>query len=256
MKEQIISLNDKHSITDLLLNDEGLAKRLQGNHQKTKIAITDANTGELLGEYSNKILTTGSMFSACKAFGIESELILPSYNTEMHFEEDQAGDRGNYDESFVCLFCVGDDGCGETQKDVFVCNYDDRIEPLNKSDLDTGNVAALKLQIFPFRWQSAGADLPDELRKYYFGRKIYGDKIAYFFKKFDTTPELHVKYADGTQVDDNMYTNDTDQGIECYIETRLRITRNDFRDYFENVIGWDNARISTVSLCYAKKITR
>jgi hypothetical protein len=32
---------------------------------------------------------------------------------------------------------------------------------------------------------------------------------------------------------------------------RLRITRLDFRDYFENVLGWDKARISSLSLCLA-----
>ena len=38
---------------------------------------------------------------------------------------------------------------------------------------------------------------------------------------------------------------------ECYIETRLRITKLDFRDYFDKVLGWENARISTISLNYA-----
>ena len=32
---------------------------------------------------------------------------------------------------------------------------------------------------------------------------------------------------------------------------RLRITRLDFRDYFENVLGWDKSRISSLSLCTA-----
>ena len=32
---------------------------------------------------------------------------------------------------------------------------------------------------------------------------------------------------------------------------RLRITRLDFRDYFENVLGWDKARISAMTLCFA-----
>ena len=32
---------------------------------------------------------------------------------------------------------------------------------------------------------------------------------------------------------------------------RLRITKLDFRDYFENVLGWDKARISSLSLCTA-----
>ena len=247
MKERVISLDDKHSISDLLASDSGLSQRLHGNSQKTKITITDHDTGEVLGEFENKIVITGSMFSACKAFGIESELDLPSDNDEMHFDNDQPKVPGDYSESIVQLFCVGDDGCGPVPKDVYPVNYTDRIAPL--TDLDNVQIGC----IYPFRFQNIDNDLPDQLRDYYFGRKTFTNKIAYFFKKFDTTPALHVMYTDGTQVDDNMYASDTEQVAECYVETRLRITRNDFRDFFEEIIGWDNARISTLSLCYARE---
>lgn len=243
--EKIISIDDTHSIKDLLYSNPGLSKRLNGNGQKTKITITDHDTGRVLGEYTNKILITGSMFSGCKAFGIDTELNLNSYNDEMHFDNDQEKKVGNYKDSIVQLFCIGDDGCGSTQKDVYICNYTDRIKPL--TDLNNIEIGC----IYPFRFQDIDDDIPDQLRDYYFGRKEYTDKIAYYFKKFDTIPELHVMYTDGTQVDDNMYISTTDQVAECYIETRLRITRNDFRDFFEKTIGWDNARISSLSLCYA-----
>jgi hypothetical protein len=245
MDEKIISLNDKHSIRDIVTNKD-LTDRLGGKVKKTKITITDHDTGEVLGEYENKVVISGSMFSGCRIFGIDSSLILPTYNDEMHFDKDQEK-LLNYDSSIVQLFCVGDDGCGSTQRDVYPVNYTDRIKPL--TDLDNIELGC----IYPFRFQNADDDLPEQLRSYYFGRKTYSDKnkIAYYFKKFDTTPELHVMYADGTQVDDNMYNSDTDQIAECYVETRLRITRNDLRDFFEQMIGWENARISTLSLCYA-----
>jgi len=259
MKEKIISLDDKHSIRDILVSDQGLSKRLKGNGQKTKITIIDHDTGEILGEYQNKILVTGSMFSACKAFGIKSELDLPSYNDEMEFDNDQEKKVGDFDGSLVQLFCIGDDGCGSTQKDVYICNYTDRIVPLTEEDLlDPEPETTCIKKLYPFQYRDINDDLVDELRDYYFGRKTYYNnlnKIAYYFKKFDTTPQLHVMYTDGTQVDDNMYNSNTDQIAECYVETRLRITRNDFRDFFEKVIGWDNARISTLSLCYAWEYT-
>lgn len=245
MSEKIISLNDKHSITDLLKSDHNLTDRLGGKVKKTKITLTDHYTGEVIGEYENKVVISGSMLSGCKIFGIDTNLILPSYNDEMEFDNDQEKIPGNFDKSIVQLFCIGDDGCGATQKDVFVCNYTDRIKPL--TDIDNVEIGC----IYPFRFQDIDDDLPEQLRDYYFGRKTYTDKIAYYFKAFDTTPELHVMYTDGTQVDDNMYANNTDQIAECYVETRLRITRNDFRDFFEQIIGWDNARISSLSLCYA-----
>ena len=263
MKEKIISLDDKHSIVDLLASDPGIARRLNGNGQKTKITITDHYTGEVLGEYENKVLVSGSMFTACKVFGINSELVLPSYNKEMEFDNDQGSgehrDEIDFSESIVQLFCVGDDGCGETSKDVLICNFTDRIKPLKDINAPIEEIIG---KIYPFRFQDIDDDLPTQLREYYFGRKTYDDykggKIAYYFKRFDTIPSLHVQYTDGTQVDENMYDNDTDQVAECYVETRLRITRNDFRDFFDTdrenggVIGWDNARISTISLCYAR----
>ena len=244
MKEKIISLNDRHSITDLIKSDKNIADKLGGKVKKTKITLIDHNTGMVLGEYENKVVISGSMLSGCRLFGIDTSLILPSYNDEMHFDNDQEKVT-NYDKSIVQLFCVGDDGCGATQRDVFPVNFTDRIRPL--LDIDNIDIGC----IYPFRFQDIDDDLPEQLRAYYFGRKTYTDRIGYYFKKFDTIPELHVMYTDGTQVDDNMYNNNTDQVAECYVETRLRITRNDFRDFFEEKIGWENARISTISLCYA-----
>ena len=66
-----------------------------------------------------------------------------------------------------------------------------------------------------------------------------------------TEPQLHLRYSDGTQITEDIYDNESDQLAECYVEMRLRITRLDLRDYFENILGWDKARISSLSLCYA-----
>lgn len=248
MKEKIISLNDKHSIADLINSDKSILERIDGKVKRTKITITDHDTGAVLGEYENKVLITGSMFSGCKVFGIDTDLILPSYNSEMHFDKDQTSPTTErFEKSIVQLFCVGDDGCGNTQRDVLVCNFTDRIRPLTNIDDHTGCIGG----IYPFRFQDIDDDLPEQLRDYYFGRKTYTNKIGYYFKKFDTVPQMHIMYTDGTQVDDNMYNSNTDQIAECYVETRLRITRNDFRDFFEDIIGWEHARISTISLCYA-----
>ena len=79
-----------------------------------------------------------------------------------------------------------------------------------------------------------------------------GERIAYYFKAFDTSPQLNLRYADGTIVTAaNIYNYPSDQKLECFVEMRLRITRLDFRDYFEEVLGWDNADISTISLVTA-----
>ena len=163
----------------------------------------------------------------------------------MNFDnDDKEAEHDNL--SLVQLFCVGDDGCGTNPTDVIVVNYTDRIKPMT-------DITDWQNCIYPFRYSAS--DIPDSLKDDYFGRKTYttndGTMIAYYFKAFDTIPEIHLRYSDGTQIDADMYITDTDQTAECYVETRLRINRNDFRDFFDTVTGWDAARISSLSLCYA-----
>ena len=215
-------------------------EKFHAGPKKTKIKITDHYSGESIGEYENKIVITGSMYTAMNTFGINTPVILPNYNTELNLDNTldytKVQPKNN---PIVCLFCVGDSGCGVSPKDVFTAKYIDRINPLN--------------DILPFRYVDIDDDLNSDLRHYYFGRKTLPEekRIAYYFKSFDTTPQLHLRYTDATQITDEIYSVDTSQAAECYVETRLRITRLDFRDYFEQVRGWDLARISTISLCYA-----
>jgi hypothetical protein len=237
--EKVINLTPDYLEAFDTLEKNIILERLHAGPKKTKIILTDHDTGKVLGEYHNKVLITGSVFSAANAFGISCPITIPNYNTEMKLDNSvKAGTTPN-NTPIICLFCVGDSGCGTTQKDVFTTKYTDRIDP----DTD----------ILPFRYVDTGKDLNDDMRKYYFGRKTLTDKnkIAYYFKTFDTTPQMHLRYTDVTQINDQIYNVTTTQTAECYVETRLRINRNDFRDYFEQVRGWDLARISTLSLCYA-----
>ena len=154
-------------------------------------------------------------------------------------------------DNLVCLFCIADTGCGSVPSDVYVSAYTDRIQPppanpTSLSDFDN-------TMMMPFRFVDIGDDLDEDLRKYYFGRKTFNNlgKIGYYFKSFDTIPQMHIRFADGTQITSDFYNTESDQVAECYIESRMRITRLDFRDYFEEVLGWDKARISCMSLCLA-----
>ena len=238
--EKIITLDsDSMKIMDRL-DRKMMQEKFKAGPKRTLITMTDHDTGEVLGTYENKILITASIFTATNAFGIPSPITLPNYNDELGLDHTlDYGTVKQMNTPIVCLFCIGDSGCGTMPSDVYVAKYTDRIEPEN--------------DIIPFRYVDSGADLSDDLRQYYFGRKtIEGEnKIAYYFKAFDSTPQLHLRYTDGTQINDEMYNIETTQAAECYVEVKLRITRLDFRDYFEAVSGWDKARISTLSLCYA-----
>lgn len=242
--EKIINLTpDFNNVMDTI-DRKVVSERMVGGPKATMIRMIDPDTGKVLGEYHNKIVITGSNLSASTAFGLDLPTFLPNYNNELNLDNtlDYSTPEGKAKNNpFVCLFCIGDSGCGTSAKDVFTVNYTDRIEPEN--------------DIIPFKYVDKNNDLNDDLRRSYFGRKTIklpeGEKYAYYFKTFDTTPQLHLRYTDGTQINDKMYSAKTDQAAECFVETRLRITRTDFRDYFDQVLGWDNARISTLSLCYA-----
>lgn len=218
------------TITRLLKNNAGV--------KGTKITFTDHDTGEVIQELHNKVLITGSQCAACKLYGIDATVNFPNYNDEFGLEHTH-----NYDlvqpmnEPILCLFCVGQGGCGTLPNDVFKVRYTERIEPND---------------MIPFRYCDDDHDIISDIRKQYYGRYRDADgMIRYMFKAFDTEPQLHLRYLDGTEITEDMYAIDSSQQAECYVETRLRITRLDFRDYFDKVLGWENAHISTLSLLYA-----
>lgn len=224
--------------------------RLNAGPKRTKVTLVNHDTGEVLGVYENKIAISGSQFNAMKAFGLQTAATkFPNYNDEMKLDNTTTAAPKN--EKIVCLFCVGDTGCGSTPKDVKVASYTDRIKPAPENPSNVKEFDSS--MIMPFRFVDKDKDLNEDLRKYYFGRKTFNilNKVGYYFKGFDTEPQLYVRYADGTPITPEMYNVHSEQTAECFIQTRLRITSLDFRDYFEQVLGWDKARISSLSLCYA-----
>ena len=231
-----IIITDPAEIVDVLnhrINEKG-------GQIGSKVRIVDPETGEVQWEGHNKVVISGAVFNATLPFGLPNNKHMNTYNDWLGLDNSVDHEAEVENAPIICLFCVDDSGCGATPKDVFTVNFRDRIEP------DT---------IFPFRYVDADNDLDEDLRQIYFGKKTFSDgsgKIAYYFKAFDTDPQLHIRYTDGTQIDpDNLFDGSTSQAAEVFVETRLRINRYDFRDYLDQVLGWDNARISSLSLCYA-----
>lgn len=217
-----------------------IGKDLSGGIKKTRIRIfeVDESTGEetLLTETSNKVVITGSAITGASMFNIGLPFVIPNYNTELELENSVDTEPENA--QLITLFCVGDSGCGATDSDIFVPKYVDRIAPVD--------------DIIPFRYVDASEDISESERSIYFGRKPMDDgNIAYYFKTFDGTPQLFMRYADGTEMDANMYNVQTTQEAECFVKCELMVNRLDCRDYFKKVIGEDHARISTISLCSA-----
>lgn len=245
-----VHMKDKAEFRDNSSLSDSLIARVSGAPKRTKITIRNAETGEILQERENKVVITGGQLNAMYAWGLDSSVKFPTYNEVMKLDGSDSGIEPK-NNPIICLFGVSDSGCGTTPKDIYVAKYTDRIKPAPADATSAEDFNSTMLM--PFRWVDSTNDISEDLRKYYFGRKTYDrlGKIGYYLKTFDTDPVLHLAYADGTPITDTMYDIASDQVAECYVETRLRITRLDFRDYFEDVLGWDKARISSLSLFYA-----
>lgn len=236
MKEVVVNLKDKHEMNDVLASR--ILHDSKGGIKKTRITITDHDTGELLGSFENKVLISGGQMTACKQWGLDAEVAFPTYNEVLNLENtlDYSTVQPK-NEPIVCLFAIGNNGAASAHE-VFPVRYTERIEPEN---------------LLPFRYVDPNSDLNVDQRDVYFGRVTDEEtgKIKYYFKAFDTEPQLHLRYLDGTQITEDLYSIDSSQAAECYVETRLRVTRQDFRDYFEQVLGWENAVINSLSLLFA-----
>jgi hypothetical protein len=255
MGDITLHMNDKaicKDISSLPTSQTNILRdRLKAGPSRTRVLIKNHDTGEVLVDKENKVVITGSQLNACAMFGLEPLVKFPTYNTAMKLDNSNNASQVPKNNPIVCLFCVSDSGCGATPKDVYVAKFTDRIKPAPAEPTDPAEFDST--MIMPFRYVDAGADINMDLRKHYFGRKTFTrlGKIGYYFKRFDTDPQLHLRYADGTEIGPDMYDVQSTQEAECYVDMRLRITRLDFRDYFENVLGWDKGRISSLSLCTA-----
>lgn len=238
----IIALKDIEKIDDKLLVSNiknKVYKDLSSGIKGTRIIMRDSDGNET--ELHNKVVISGSIATALSLFNLE-HLPVPNYNDGLGLENSLPSETTPTNRRLICLFGVGDDGCGTVDSDVFTPSYIDRIPPS---------------KLYPFRFiASDKRDLDPTDREVYFGRKLNAgtnaDHTAYYFKAFNDAPQIYLRYTDGTEINPaTMYNILTTQEAECFVKVDLSISRLDFRDYFNDEIGWDKARISSLSLCYA-----
>ena len=215
------------------------------SNPRTHIIIRNPETGEVLYEGTNKVVGAGGDMVARKLFDIDlagNPVKMPSYNDELEIPDPGMEDPdATYDytsakegDPKVLLFAIGTDGCGTEGSQIYAVDYNSRIAPE---------------ALIPFRYVLSSSDLSTELQESYAGRKVDGDFIAYYFKRFTSGPELHEQYLDGTPVENNVY--ETGQEYEIYVETVLTITKDEAREFFIATVGIDQCRFNTVSLLYA-----
>ena len=227
------------------LNTEDIAKILSNSSLKTSIDIRNPETGKIIFKgLKNKVIVPGSGYLARELFDLDTPEITPSYNDRLGIETPEGTETHELDwrtsatqeHPKVLLFCIGLDGCGTEQSQVYPVDYTKWIAPE---------------YMIPFRYPIQSADLSDALRETYFGRVASGDHYAYYFKRFDGDPVLVQQYVDGTPLDGNVYESTKTDKAETYVEIILKITKEDIREFFVATTGIDDAKINSISLCTA-----
>lgn len=207
---------------------------LHGMTKGTEIIFKDSDTGAILDILSNKVVISGAQFTACKHFNLDPIVHLPTYNESLNLDNIVSGTPYNIPK--ICLFACGNDGCGVDGSQVYPVDYTKRIHPDH---------------LIPFRYQLNTIDLDASMRSKYYGRKVIGDRIAYYFKAFESNPTLQMRYVDGTIIDSSLYDSTYQREAETFVECVLKITKEDFRDYFISTTGINTALINNISLLSA-----
>ena len=227
------------------LQTNDIVNILSKSSLNTSIDIIDHETGRVIFKgLHNKVIVGGSGLLARDLFDIDTEEVTPTYNDRLNIVTPDGAETNTLDPHTnatkdypkILLFCIGLDGCGSENSQVYTVDYTKWMAP----DM-----------MIPFRYPLASADLSDSLRETYFGRVESGDHIAYYFKRFDGDPVLVQQYIDGTPIDGNVYESVKTESAETYVEITLKITKEDIRDYFIATTGIDSAKINSISLCYA-----
>lgn len=237
MNNNMMKLTDKQKISDI-------GKMIRRGHVK----IYSRQTGNLLfegldqrvpdTEGDNKVIVPGSIIAARKFFrSLVPTVNTPSYNSALGLDGVMSLTNTEEIDAEICLFCIGTDGCGTENSQVIDVDYTKWIDPSS---------------LIPFQYRPASSDLTAAQRKKFFGRKTLDNGyMAYYFKGFDTNPELHIQYLDGTSMDENLYTTENPYGGEVYVTMKMSVDAGECRDYFKATTGINSARMNSISLCTA-----
>lgn len=204
----------------------------------TNVLIMD-DTGNPIARKSNKVIISGSLFTMSKHFNSELPIILPNYNSALGLDNSDPDTNLTYGpDQKVYLFAVSNDGIGPESSQKLDVNYKVWTDPS---------------KLIPFRYVPIGADITTDERELYFGRKTDTTHISYYFKAFESDPVPYVQYIDGTPADNDLYTSSNTLELQVFEELRLRITKEDLREWMNMYAGPSDSKISSIMLLTAYK---
>lgn len=204
----------------------------------TDVSIRDSRTGKEYFRGPNSVIVPGALLTAKAHFPrLTLPVKLPSYNSLLNLDNTTTEEQPTDQPRQIWLFAAGTDGCNKEASQI---NPIDRTKWIPKEAL------------IPFRYCEKGSDIPSNLRDVYFGRKVYSDYIAYYFKSFVGEPTCTARYKDGTIITPSMYA-DNNVDPEIVVEIEFKITDQDCRDWFRvnSTGGISDARVNTMSLLSA-----
>ena len=190
---------------------------------KGVVTFRNHETGEIIWKGHNKVILPGAEFIALSLFDLPDNIITSSYNTALNLEHTVYSIPTSTNKVF--LFCVGTDGCGTENSQVFDIDYRRWID---------------EKSIVPYQYRLLEKDLTVSDRSLYFGRKEINNKYyAYYFKTFNSPPVLSRQWSNGNPIDATVYTmakaNATT--IETFVTLEFSITKDDCRDFFIATTG-------------------
>lgn len=230
---------------DNIISKENLEREHPGQHRGRMMAYVHGTDIPLWEKAeTNKVILPGSAFTMIKHFkDIHIPVKTPTYNAALGLDEIRSvTDKEERLDQYVFLWAVGVDGCGPENSQKYDIDYTKWIAPQD---------------LVPFRYQLMNNDLSSDLREKYFGRKEMpnADRIAYYFKGFDSVSDGKQQYVDGTPIDENIYISDNTLPVESYVEIKMSLLKSDCRDFFIATTGITDARVNSISLLTAVPMT-
>ena len=230
--------SDMQVLDHIGFGEEALIKSKRGDSALTiqdrpftpigKVRIIDKKTGAVVFQGTNKAMLSWSEFAVLRMFDIEGDsFITPSYNTQMDLDNPQLNSKNDLGLGYkIFLFCIGTSGCAVGSQIKF--------EVSNQNCID-------------------GDDLDDVLRTHYFGRKTMRDRnrIAYYFKRFDSDPIVNKVYEDGSPWTSSVYSDKTSLSARVRVDLTCTIDEDDGRDWFSQTSGINDARFNCLELLTA-----
>lgn len=246
------------------------------------VIFKDPITGKVLYENDNKVLISGSQLVACAMFDINPWVNFKTYDRILEgFAEktntsyknasgiytpptgpgrllfDQIPEyNGKKQKNNILLFCCGTDGTVEATGEVKTVDYVGRIE----------NIVPFKIVPHNSDGIIDDTDFSSDDKLKYVGKVDSGATYSYYFKTFENIDGnnsesginrymRYVNYSDTISeesINSRKEVNGVPVDAETFVELNLRITKEDFRDYFMEQFGsLSKCRINCISLCSA-----